>query len=359
MNRRHFALSTLAAVAATASPYASTRGNRWTGAGMKLGVSHQRPEQLTPAHLRYLKQMGVEYLEVRTPAARSSFEELVAIKRTVEDSGLHVFEIMLSDMYSSPGITLGGPKRDEEVAFFQRFLRDLGRAGIDTTTYAWNTGGVYSTGRTTTRGCDTRDFKLAEALARPPVVDREYPEDEMWANYEYFIRKALPVAEEAGVRLQLHPNDPPVDHLGIARLFKSRAAFRRAMEIAGNSPYSGLLFCTGCWGQMTGPDGKGEDVAGAIREFGGRGQIYQVHFRNVSSPMPDFHETFPDGGYLNMYSIAKALGEVQFNGIVVPDHVPKCLDSEAGPKAAEAYIFGYIRALINAVETELGQSMPG
>jgi mannonate dehydratase len=297
--------------------------------------------------------MGVEYLEVRTPAAESSFEELVEINRKVEDAFLLVFEIMLSDKYSSQEITLAGPKRDEEIAFFQSFLRDLGRAGIDTTTYAWNTGGVYSTGRTLTRGCDTRDFKLAEALARPRKVDREYTEDEMWANYEYFIERVLPVAEQAGVRLQLHPNDPPVDHLGIARLFKSREAFRRAMEIANHSAYSGLLFCTGSWGQMMGPNGQGEDVVGAVREFGERGHIYQIHFRNVSSPMPNFHETFPGDGYLNMYSIARALGEVGFNGIVVPDHVPKCGGSEAGPKAGEAYIFGYIQALIDAVETEL------
>jgi mannonate dehydratase len=69
--------------------------------------------------------------------------------------------------------------------------------------------------------------------------------------------------------------------------------------------------------------------------------------------MPDFHETFPDKGYLNMYEIMKALGEVNFDGMVVPDHVPVCEGSEAGPKAGEAFIFGYIRALMQAVETTL------
>ncbi len=80
--------------------------------------------------------MGVEYLEVRTPAANSSYEELVAIKRKVEDAGLQVFEIMLSDKYSSSKFTLGGPERDEEIRLFQDFPRNLGKAGIDATTYA-------------------------------------------------------------------------------------------------------------------------------------------------------------------------------------------------------------------------------
>ena len=94
----------------------------------------------------------------------------------------------------------------------------------------------------------------------------------------------------------------------------------------------------------------------AIHEFGSNGHIFQVHFRNVSSNLPDFHETFPDTGYLNMYKLMKALGEVNFNGMVVPDHVPGCESSEAGPLTGEAYTFGYIRALLDAVETELKEN---
>jgi len=314
---------------------------------------------LTESHLHYLKQMGVEYVELRTAAAHSSYDELATMKRKVEDAGLKVFEIMLSDKYNSPEITLGGPRRDEEIRFFQNFLKDLSRLGIDTTTYAWYTGGVFTTSWAETRGCKTRMFELDKALEQPRKLEREYSEEEMWDNYEYFIRKVLPVAEDLGVRLQLHPNDPPVDHLGVARIFKSRAAFRRAMEICNHSPYSGLLFCVGSWAEMAGPDGKGEDIPAAIRELGLQGHIYQVHYRNVSSPLPEFRETFPDMGWVNLYDVAKALGEVNFNGMVVPDHAPRCEDSEGGGKAGEAYIFGYIRAMIQAVETELGGSSPG
>ena len=343
--------------AKSAAQAAAASGNKWSATGRKLGVSHQRPRNLTPGHLTYLKQMGVEYLEVRIPSAQSSYDDIMDVKRKVEDAGLKVFEVMLSDKYSSHEFALGTEKRDEDIKLFQRFLRDLGRAGIDTTTYAWHTGGAYRTGNTTTRGgAVTRLFEVEKALARPNAHDREYSDEQMWDNYEYFIKQVLPVAEDAGVRLQLHPNDPPVNHDGIARIFRSVEGFRRGMEIANHSPYSGILFCTGCFGQMYGPDGKGEDVEAAIREFCSRGQIYQIHYRNVSSNMPTFHETFPDNGYQNMYTLMKAIAESNFNGIVCPDHVPKCdiEGSDAGPNSGEAYIFGYIRAMIQAVDTELG-----
>ena len=315
---------------------------------LQLGVSHQTPETLTPSRMRFLSQLGVQKVEVRIPSSASGYDDICRVRDTVQEGGLGLHEIMLADRYSCRPIALGLPERDAELALFKRFIRDLGRAGIGTMTYAWHTGGAYATGRTETRGCSTRLFRLAEAQALPDAYDRRYAHAELWDNYAAFIEEILPVAEEHGVRLQLHPNDPPVDHQGVPRLFSSRVAFRRAMEIAGHSPFSGILFCVGCFAEMFGPDGTGEDVAGAIYEFGSRGHIFQVHFRNISSPMPDFHETFPDNGYLDMYRIMTALAQVGYDGMVVPDHVPQ-LDDDTGSQAGEAYILGYIRALIQAV----------
>ena len=317
-SRRRFAQSVLAGAALLpAAPPSWAAGNKWSATGMKLGVGGQRSEMLTDDHLNYLKQMGVEYLEVSVVAAQSGYDNLVAIKRKVESAGLKLNNIIV-DTYNSPEFTLGLPGRDKEIAFFQNFLKDLGKAGVDTTTYAWDMlGPGGSTGRTTTRGCDTRLFEYGQVSQKPGEGERAHTEEEMWANYEYFIRKVLPVAEAAKVRLQLHPNDPPVDYMGVARIFKSRQAFRRVLEIANYSPYSGLLLCVGCWSEMLGPDGKGEDIVEAIHEFGSRGHIFTVHYRNVSSPaVPNFHETFPDGGYTNMYKIMRALGEVHYNGML-------------------------------------------
>ena len=323
---------------------------------LQLGVSHQTPKTLTPERMRFLRQMGVEKIEVRIPSSASGYDDICRVRDTVEGAGLGLHEIMLADRYSCRPIALGLPDSGAEIDLFKRFIRDLGRAGVGVMTYAWHTGGAYATGRTETRGCSTRLFQLAEAQALPDAYDRRYSHDELWDNYAAFIREILPVAEDSGVRLQLHPNDPPVDHQGVPRLFSSRVAFRRAMEVAGHSPHSGILFCVGCFAEMFGPDGSGEDVAGAIYEFGSRGHIFQVHFRNISSPMPDFHETFPDNGYLDMYRIITALAEVGYDGMVVPDHVPQLDDGSGTGGAGEAYILGYIRALIQAVSADRRRS---
>lgn len=309
---------------------------------MKLGVSHQTPTMLTDDHLAYLKRMGVESLEVRTTSDRCSYAEIVAIKETVENAGLHLHEIMLNDKYSCPEITLGLPERDASIALMQHFVENLGRAGIKHTTYAWHTGGAYETHRTETRGCPTRRFELDAALAMPNKYDRTYADDDMWETYQYFLDQILPVAEAADVRLQLHPNDPPVTHQGVARIFRSTDNYRRGMAISNDTPYNGILFCVGSWAEMFGPDDEGEDIVAAIREFGRKGLIHQVHFRNISSNMPNFNETFPDDGYVDMIAIFEALADVGFDGMVVPDHVPNTPDGLSG----EAFIFGYIRALI-------------
>lgn len=360
LDRRHFGKLALTGAFGGSMLHAApgtalAKGNQWTATGMKLGVSHQTVDKLNDMHFNYLKQMGVEYLEIRMMKPEVSYQEIMDIRKKVEDAGLKIFEVMISAQYRSKDYILATPKRDEAIRFFRDFIKTLGRAGIDCTTYGWlTTGKAYQTGRTMCRGCNTRLFELEEAQKLPNAYDREYSDGDMWDSYEYFIKEVLPAAEDSGVRLQLHPNDPPVTNQGAARIFRSAGAFKRAMEIANHSPYSGILFCVGCWAEMFGPDGSGEDIVKAIHDLGSQGHIYQVHLRNVSSHMPDFSETFPDNGYVNLYNIMKALREVHFNGPVVPDHVPRCVDSDAGPNAAEAYVFGYIRALIQAADTEFG-----
>ena len=290
--------------------------------------------------------MGVEQIEVRISRKNADFENLVDIKRKVEDAGIGLFEIMLNDLYSSPAFALGLPERDAEVAELICFIRNLGRAGINNTTYAWCTGGTYRTGTAEIRGCSTREFVLSEALKAPSSYSKVYTEDELWANYEAFIADVLPVAEESGVRLQLHPNDPPVNHQGIARLFSSTDAYKRALKLANFNPYSAILFCVGSWGEMAGPDGRGEDVGAALSEFVRSGHVHQVHFRNVSSPLPNFTETFIEDGYLDMRRIMRVLVESGFEGMVVPDHVPAAGESDAGSYGTEAYLLGYLRALM-------------
>ena len=324
---------------------------------MKLGVSHQSPEMLTPEHLAYLRQVGVEAVEVRTPAAECTLERIREIRARVEDAGLALHEIMPADLYNCTEIATGRPDAQAHTEFLLGFIEDLGRAGVTATTYAWHTGGIYTTGRTVVRGCDTRAFRLKEALAKPPAYERSYGADELWDRYDAFIRRVLPVATDAGVRLQLHPNDPPVDHAGVARIFSSTAAFRRAMEISGWSLYSGILFCVGTWAEMAGPDGRGEDIPAAISEFGSRGLIHQVHLRNIDRPLPDFVETLPDDGYLDLTAIVDTLAEVGFDGMIVPDHTPIPVASAADRRTMEAYSLGYIRGIVQAARRRRGSTV--
>jgi len=365
LTRRGFGRSLLVggSTALSSGGAVNAQGGGSRSGGPKLASDHLSINSLTDDYLKYLKAMGVEVMDVGGAGVGglegSSYEALVKIKRRVEDAGFQLAEVM-GNVGNMRETSVGRPGRDAEIKAFQQFIRDLGKAGIRYTTYTWNTMGPgYQTGTTTTRGCQTRLFELNEVKKVPNLHDREYSEEEVWANYEYFIKRVLPVAEDAGVHLQLHPNDPPVTYGGVARIFRSRLAFRRAMEISNHSPYSGLLFCMGCWGEMFGPDGKGEDIVGAIREFGSV-HIFDVHFRNLSSNLPNFSEVFPDNGYLNMYRIMRALVEINYAGPVVPDHVPTCGTEKPAvgtyhQAAPESFAFGYIRAMIQAAETELGR----
>jgi len=365
--RRDFGKSLVAGAAGVGTALSSqgttrAQGNRPPSVRPKLCIDHLGPDQLTDEYMAYLKQMGMEVMDVglgRDP----SYENIVKNKRRVEDAGFKVAE-MTAPQINMPESVLATAGRDAEIKAFQQFLKDLGKAGVKYTTYTWLTmGGGFQSGTTQTRGCETRLVELKEIQKLPNLRDRAYSEEEIWANYEYWLKRVLPVAEDSGVHLQLHPNDPPADYQGVPRLFKSRKAYRRAMEMSNHSPYSGLLFCVGTWSEMPGPEGKGEDLPAAIHEFGSRGLIFDIHFRNVINHLPAFYEAFPDDGYTNMYKIMRALGEVNYGGPVVPDHVPVApgaKESAGGgryhDRAGESYCFGYIRAMIQAVQTELAHT---
>ncbi len=314
---------------------------------MQLGVSHQTPESLNNTRLHYLNSMGVESVEVRMSSDRASYSEIMAVKTRLQDAGLNLHEILLTDLHDCEEITLGGPLRNEKMTIWKRFIADLGRAGVRYTTYAWKTGGsAYKTHDSKTRGCPTRRFELDAALSLPNEYDRTFSDEQMWSNYENFVNEILPFAEAAGVHMQLHPNDPPATNRGVARIFRSVDAFRRGMAIGGDSPFNGALFCVGTFGQMLGPDGHGEDIPAAIREFGSKGLIHLIHLRNVDRHLPVFDETFPDNGWMDFVEIANALADIDFNGVLVPDHVPETADGVSG----EAFVFGYLRALIQFAE---------
>jgi mannonate dehydratase len=205
------------------------------------------------------------------------------------------------------------------------------------------------------RGYSTRQFSVSDFREKMEKrqFEREYSAEDIWDYYTYFVKAVLPVAEEANVKLALHPDDPPLAKMnGVAKLFVNYDGYRRAEQISGNSRHWGLTFCVGTWGE--GGDQMGKSVLEMIRDFGGRGKIFDVHFRNVSSPLPIFVETFPDDGYMDLYQVMKTLREVRFNGAVVPDHVPEFAGDKGIRRAGTAYCIACMRGMLRRANEEAG-----
>ena len=153
----------------------------------------------------------------------------------------------------------------------------------------------------------------------------------------------VPVAEEAGVKLALHPDDPPISPFaGVAGIFRSHEALRRLTETVP-SESNALTFCQGTISEMP------ESVIDAIRYFGSRNKIAFVHFRNVSGPVPRFTETFIDEGYVDMAEAMRAYKESGVDVAMVDDHVPDMVADADGQYRAHAHAMGYLKGLRDAV----------
>jgi mannonate dehydratase len=319
---------------------------------MKLSVFI--PPRPTERQLRFISQIGVRTVYTWLGDDQLDVGSLRALKRTIEPHGLTLYNAGCIRLGKSPAIHLALEGRDRVIEEFAAFIRALAAAGIRVTTFTWEPDQVWSTGREPTRGGAMARAVDAAALANLPFSrGRRYTEAELWDNFAYFMKRIIPVAEAEGVRLALHPNDPPLPEIaGVPCLIRSAESYRKAYQIAA-SPALGMEFCAGCW--LEGGAGFG-DILQGIREFGREHRILIVHFRNVSSTLPRFVETFVDDGIMDMAEVIGALEEVGYDGTVILDHSPELVGSEepaAGgyPYAATAYAIGYMKALMRPQRT--------
>lgn len=337
-----------AGIASALAPFGKTKPLEPLSSGIK--ISMQVDEHVSDDDLTWIKQMGIGYLNVQTGQGHATLENFLAIKKRVETAGLKVWNIPNNENRNIEEITLNLPGRDRKIEWLKQYIRDTGKAGIGYMTYAHMANGIWSSKPETTRGGgESRAFHLATAkgywngkvYAGPLTHGRLYSQEELWENYTYFIRQIVPVAEEAGVRIGIHPDDPPVPVLGgIPRhIFGTFDGYVRALEIA-NSPNIGVCLCCGTWAE--GGENTGRNVYEAAREFAKMGKLWKIHFRNVTSPVPDFVETYIDGGYTDMPKLMKTLVDVGFDGNLIADHVPPMTGAR---QAAWSYSMGYIRAL--------------
>jgi len=328
-------------------------------AGMGTQIALQMSPEPSQEDLDFARQLGIEYVVLWTDDTKAGYGYYASRRELFERAGLKIYGFRNWDVHNQDAIVLNLPGRDAKVEAYKRHLRALGRAGIPYTTYAHMANGIWSTTPEQTRGgAPARAFDLAKAESghwhgqryfTPLSHGRAYTEDELWANFTSFIREVAPVAEEAGVKIGIHPDDPPgVDLAGVPRcIFGNFAGYQRALEIA-DSPNVGVCFCVGCW--LEGGALMGKGVLDSIRYFAEQGRLFKVHFRNVDAPLPHFVETFVDNGYMDLHKVMHTLREVDFDGVVIADHIPTMA---GGPRVGTAYTIGYMKALLRRAEEEV------
>ena len=319
-----------------------------TGAG--IGIGHRFPPQPDEAVFDLYRSSGIEYGSVLGRLGEVDYDSMARLKDRMEERGVRLLNFNVIGLHCDPVIVLGLPGVEEKLRLYQQFLRDAGKAGIPYTTYGHMANlrlryGV--TARVPTRGQRARQFDANAARGFPLSHGREYSAKEIWQSFNRFVKAVVPVAEEAGVRIGLHPDDPPLESLGgVARIFRNYEGYARALEIT-DSPNFGFCFCMGTWAE--GGDATGKSVIDMIREFAPLGKIFKVHFRNVDQPMPRFTETFVDDGYIDMIEALRELRKANFNGVIVPDHVPA---TQLTRDRNTAYTVGYMRALRDVINRE-------
>lgn len=321
--------------------------------GEQIKVQSKVVSDYTDEQLLFLKQMGIQHVFVMFKDEHTDYDSVMRFVERLRRFGLTPTDAGNTNLYKSAKIHLGLPGRDEAIERYNAFNRILGKAGIPVVYMTWEPNRVLTSRwdvGTYTHGAKARIVDIEELKTRPYTHGRFYTKEEMWENFKYFLDRALPVCEEAQVKIALHPNDPPVDHLvGISNLITSAEDYKHAFELAGNSPYLGMKMCFGCW--LEGGDSFG-NLMEDIRYFVEQKKVFLVHFRNVSGTVPYFEETLLEDGYGNMYALMKQLVRCGYDGCIHVDHVPVWTEMGGGTKASFAYCTGYMKALLHCAMAE-------
>jgi len=364
---------------------------------MKIGLGLYR-EQLTRDNFQFALQAGAthvvahltNYFAGKDPKIDSgdqggwgdcsndklwSFEELSGFVREVRAAGLEVAAIENFSPRFWSDVLLDGPERARQIEGLKQLIRDAGRAGIPCIGYNFSLAGVYgwTRGPYARGGAESVGFGVPGSV--PPSPDAPIPDGmvwnmryrqgiagasavsvssaELWDRLAHFLKEVVPIAEEAGVVLGAHPDDPPAEELrGTARLVNRPEKYDRLMGIV-DSPSNGLELCLGSLQEM-----PGGDIYDHVRRFARSGRIGYIHFRNVRGKMPHYVETFVDEGDIDMAEIVRILRDENYQGVMIPDHTP-AMTCNASWHAGKAFALGYMRALVqNAAALGPARSIP-
>ena len=291
-----------------------------------------------------------------------SYEYLRELTERLKAHDLELAAIENFDPADWHDVLLAGPRRDEQIERIREIIRNVGRAGIPMIGYNFSLAGVssrisgaFARGGAVSVGMDGVDeTPVPEGMAWNMIYDKERAEraaaegnmqpsitaSELWERLAYFLNAVIPVAEEAGVALAAHPDDPPVERVrGQPRLVWKPELYDRLLDIH-SSPSNKLEFCLGTLAEM--PD---HDIYQTLSHYLERDAIGYIHFRNISGHVPHYRETFIDSGDIDMKEIVRILARYNYAGAILPDHTPQ-MSCDAPWHAGMAYAMGYINALL-------------
>jgi mannonate dehydratase len=272
-------------------------------------------------------------------------DALRTVQRNFAASGIKLIGLE-GDEFDMRRIKLGLAGRDEDLELYCCLLANMGELGIRLLCYNFmaTIGWCRTDTRVPARGdAITNRFQLSALDAAPVPPEDRVTAERLWDNYTYFLRAVLPAAEKAGVKLGLHPDDPPLSPLrGVGRIFTTPDAFARAMALS-DSPSHRITFCQANFRLM------GGDLAATARRFAER--IAFVHFRDVDGTAEDFTETFHDNGPTDMPAMLRLYHELGFSGPIRVDHVPSLAGEEDLPHGyayfGRLFALGYMKGILD------------
>lgn len=289
-----------------------------------------------------------------------TYEELAALKDQINSEGLELAAIENFDPAHWYDVLLDGPRKQEQLENVKTIIRNVGRAGIPILGYNFSLAGVagrikgsFARGRAVSVGMDGADqAPIPMGMVWNMVYDPHAPAgtvpaaspEQLWQRLLVFLEAAIPVAEEAGVTLAAHPDDPPVPMLrSQPRLVYQPRLYQKLLGLKP-SPRNALEFCVGSLAEMT-----ESDIYEVVEECSRQGKVAYVHLRNVKGKVPHYRETFIDEGDVDMARVLRTLNRNGFAGVVIPDHTPQ-MTCAAPWHAGMAYALGYIRAVMQQLD---------
>jgi mannonate dehydratase len=304
------------------------------------------------------RQMGIDYAiaklapELTGVASIDDFNSFERSKAVFEDNGFQLTGLE-GDQFDMMRIKLGLDGREYDIEKYQKMLDNMGKLGVQLLCYNFMATGWYRTHTDLKErgGAIVSGFDYETAKNQPvsPYVLKygTFSESQIWENYHWFIEQIMPVAEANGVKMALHPDDPPISPVnGIGRILTSAEAIRKALSFS-DSPSHGLTFCQGTYTTMN------EPVEALIDEFGRQQKIFFVHIRDVVGTPDNFRETFHDNGPTDMLRMMKAYKKIGFDGAIRSDHVPTMAGESNAHFGYEMkgnlFGIGYIKGLMEAV----------